>query len=655
MRWKGRHQDAAPANGGYANRDRGRTRASGPGVRSAVCGQCWRSAPEGEELIVDKRNSVAYCAACWKAYYGRSPSRGRCHVDVQEEPREKQVRSSGRSRGSVEEAAGGCAAAPESPRLDDKVLVSSSPADELLDAGPTGSAAPGSSSKPHALRPVDVAAARFNAACDALQERYGAERFDEVDQQQLEEIEALGDIYGDALTMVGDDGERPIKVRLELPVKLDGDGLVDLVVETDDGEAHVGSVRDLPPLVLLCAFPARYPETEPPLLAVQAEHLSAEKASELEGELQRLALDRAGDPMLFELASTLEERPPPRRLVFGGGQDGMDVVLGLLAHDHSVRDERRLRETQPCMVCFDELLGSRGLFLSCGHFGCRDCLGHMAKLHIGEANLSALRCPITDCREGFGLDAMQELSLQHCLDTMRDVAYCPRCDEQAGAARAACIMDEDGCARCDACGFVFCGRCRLVFHPGTVCASSGERLEALEQRAVGPGKEADAARAELMSMRLILTTSRSCPGCSSSIEKTSGCNKMRCRVCQTQFCWKCGKEIEGYDHFASAECKLFGEEEIRRWNQEMRTTAGQRDAARAHEARFLRQFLDPVALKEQGRRCPKCKAVSMREGKNNLMRCPACWNRFCAVCSVLLPRKGAGDHFNKAGCPQHSE
>jgi len=346
----------------------------------------------------------------------------------------------------------------------------------------------------------------------------------------------------------------------------------------------------------------------------------------------------------------------------------MEVAVRLLAHDEQAREERRQREMQVCPVCFDEVLGSRGLFLSCGHFCCRVCLEHMAQIHTKEADVAALRCPATDCREAFGsailreilgpdspaLARYEELSLQQCLDRMKDVVFCPRCDAEGDGHRTPCIEDEDHMALCGVCMFAFCGRCRGAYHPGTECSSADDRMEALEARAVGPGPAAAAARAELMTLRHLARTTKRCPRCQTAIEKSEGCSKVHCRNCQVYFCWRCGKEINGYDHFATSECRLFDDEEIRRWNQKANHV--DRAQARAHEARFLAQFVDPAQLWKQARDCPRCKAVVVREGKNNHLRCHRCLTQFCARCYEVLPKSKPGEHFGRSRvCPQHSE
>lgn len=324
--------------------------------------------------------------------------------------------------------------------------------------------------------------------------------------------------------------------------------------------------------------------------------------------------------------------------------------------------------------------------MPCDHFCCNGCLGDMARVHVKERNVFALRCPLCDPKaEEVGIigpellielgipkeevEKLEELRLARCLDGMKDVAYCPRCEKDTGDI-VACIEDEeDHMARCEVCGFVFCGICRQVFHPGVECLSPEEQLEALRRRQAGARSTGEEMRAleerllnEAMNLKYLQEKSRQCPKCKVGIERSEGCNKMHCTQCDVYFCWKCGVEIKGYDHFALEQCKLFDEEEIRRWNRQMRAVQGNQAAVaaqRAHEARWLAGFIDPKEQRDRLRQCPTCKTGLVKHDKNNHMRCHNCNTHFCAACGYACEnQRRPNDHFSKAAggtCLQHSQ
>lgn len=652
------------------------------------CAYCGKAGP----LTADSSDGRSYCAACWEYYYGKAPPSpapvdGETGGLAAAEAVASAVRAAAASvaassssappREACDGASGDVAQrsdASQRRRAEEEakeVRVADAAASAPDPCWPEAPAAEASAPAVRGrLARFGAEVAELRRLCAASEAADDAERAEAAEQQKME-LETLDAIYGEGLRVLSAPDEQPVLLRLELPVELEGGGPAEIVLQTEEGEVPAGMAQELPPMVLLCALPQRYPlelsGRGPPVL-IEAEHLPDDVLAELEAHLEGLAEQHQGEPLLFYWASALQERPAePRRLVLPQVPDAMDLALRLLAHSDDALRVRRDREMHTCPVCMDEVLGSRGVFLGCGHFGCRPCLEEMAKLHTKEADIGALRCPTWECREAFGIEVLRELlgadsealakweevSLQRCLEGMEDVAYCPRCDLDATGHRVPCIADDDGAAQCGACGFVFCARCRGVYHPGTDCPTVDDQLEALEAKAAGTGPEAKAAQAELMSLRHLAKTTKRCPRCDMAIEKTEGCSKVVCGNCKGAFCWRCGKEINGYDHFASGECRLFDDEEIRRWNQRVKVNNAQ---ARAHEARFLAQFLDPARLWEQMRGCPRCKAGCLRDGKNNHMRCHACQTQWCARCGQVLPKNGAGEHFQRLKiCPQHSD
>lgn len=602
--------------------------------------------------MVDDGDGNAYCAKCWQSWYDSSAAAS--------------------FSSSTKEVALDAGEATH-PSLSEKLVASNV---TRPSAGPTSTSKSSlDDSQQASEQPLPVGAAmRFAVEVAKLrQSELGVEEIlEEAIAQQSEEVETLRAIFGESLQLLSPDGEHPLILRFELPAEASDGGRIELRLGTEDGEVPAGTVEVLPPAALLCALPAMYPfeRSSPLALAVEAQHLSLTAVTEIEAELRGLVANRAGDVVLFEITSALQERlVVSRQLLLPNDEDfgSMELVLRLLAFDRHSREERRQGEVQTCPVCLEEVPGFRGVFLKCGHFGCRDCLEQMTRIHISEADVGALRCFVGGCGDAFSHEVVkdilgpgssefarwEEVSLQKCLDQMQDIAYCPRCDADRTGKRSPCIQDEDHTASCTACGFVFCGRCRGAFHPGVECQSPDGQMAALEARARGSGREAEAAQSELMTLRHLAKTTKSCPKCKMGIEKSEGCSKVTCGNCKTHFCWRCSKEITGYDHFATSECRLFDDEEIRRWNQKVHQVG--KAEARAHEARFLAQFVDPAELWQQMRECPRCRAGVARDGKNNHMRCYACLTHFCAQCREVLPKKNPGDHFQRLRiCPQHS-
>lgn len=89
-----------------------------------------------------------------------------------------------------------------------------------------------------------------------------------------------------------------------------------------------------------------------------------------------------------------------------------------------------------------------------------------------------------------------------------------------------------------ACGYEACRWCFEAPHPGISCEDAGDHKAKLEK---------------LVEELFTDCVTQKCPNprCGRRVEKTSGCNHMRCS-CDTSFCWLCGKELnhdDPYSHF----------------------------------------------------------------------------------------------------------
>jgi E3 ubiquitin-protein ligase RNF14 len=156
-------------------------------------------------------------------------------------------------------------------------------------------------------------------------------------------------------------------------------------------------------------------------------------------------------------------------------------------------------------------------------------------------------------------------------------------------------------------------------------------------------READLVN-QLLSLKVMATNTRKCPGCGVPTDKVFGCNKMTCAYCGQMWCWRCGAAVEGYDHFSAATCVLFEDDMVRQWNEQMGVAAE-------------RMAIGQVRLELPGARpcrCPVCGQHNAKVGRNNLIRCWACNHHFCYSCRTWL-RVKVGAHFVSGTCKQHSD
>lgn len=155
--------------------------------------------------------------------------------------------------------------------------------------------------------------------------------------------------------------------------------------------------------------------------------------------------------------------------------------------------------------------------------------------------------------------------------------------------------------------------------------------------------------ADAMAFRYIEKEGKQCPKCGFGVIKSEGCNKMTCGNCSCYFCYRCGKEISGYEHFREGNCTLFDMEAIAAWENQMNANFMMAEE-RGNDAHVQGHRVQRTA-------CPACRQPNYKIGNNNHILCWSCNQHFCYACRARVRRGGetAAHYGPGAGkCRQHS-
>jgi E3 ubiquitin-protein ligase RNF14 len=360
----------------------------------------------------------------------------------------------------------------------------------------------------------------------------------------------------------------------------------------------------LPPLHLKVTLPEGYPATKPPEVALSTDPpwLPWTVIDRLQKEVEGLWEELGHGQMVYAYIDFLQQ----------SAEDGFDLGTNtsvglkidqemrakLVGYDAHAKLEKFEKETFDCGICLEPKKGSSCYKLSrCGHVFCRACLRDFYNNAIAEGDVDSVKCLAPDCEEQnkkqrkksgqtlppgeLLLIPLERSTVQRYVDLKRkkqlesdkSTIYCPRqwCQSPARTKKYPKVTDlsrmeswetsdtetisepvaapinptnskaptvRERLAICEDCDYAFCRVCLSGWH--------GEFVRCWPRTATEVSEE------EQKSYDYIRLNTSPCPSCSSPIQKTLGCNHMRCYQCGTHFCYLCSSWLNPdnpYAHF----------------------------------------------------------------------------------------------------------
>ncbi|KAL7295891.1 hypothetical protein TKK_0010935 [Trichogramma kaykai] len=443
-------------------------------------------------------------------------------------------------------------------------------------------------------------------------------------EQQKDEINALESIYQDeefSYHIENDLYQVTLKIFILLPDNFSLNYKVN--IEKGEENRKI-IISHLPPLTLLITLPSNYPSKAPPKFILRSSWLDRKSSTKLCQNLDNIWKKNPNQEILFSWIcflqnETLEilkihdsynidhlynsfvlpkidapEQSKPKIKHFAKNQCALDkrAILDklndcdpvqMLIDYNSVRKKIIFRKNfHSCKICFSDKVGENCTqFLPCEHIFCKDCIAGYLEIKIKEGEVSNILCPEDNCSSEVSSIQVKDLVsnelfskydsllLSTALDTMTDTIYCPRKVCQYPASKES----TENMATCPNCFYSFCTFCKSVYHGINPCKTiPEEKLKILEEYKNGSPEEK--AKLEMqygkkqlqtlldtyLSEQWLRENSKDCPKCSTSIEKSDGCNKMSCWKCSCYFCWICLRILDKrfpYAHYRDEKSPCF--------------------------------------------------------------------------------------------------
>lgn len=211
-----------------------------------------------------------------------------------------------------------------------------------------------------------------------------------------------------------------------------------------------------------------------------------------------------------------------------------------------------------CFICCEDT--TETYKLACNHEYCTKCYKRYAEERLVEGRV--IKCPDCDlalqirdidnlCGEGSSIKLL-ESSIKEYIERLPAFKWCPAPD-CTGIVEVLNFTDiRDLVAKCKIpvvkCdnNHQFCCSCLYENHSPAPCQVTKNWISK--------------CRDDSETVKWIMTNTKTCPKCDTSIEKNGGCNHMTCKKCRYEFCWICSGDwaIHGTAYY---NCNRFGEKE----------------------------------------------------------------------------------------------
>ena len=251
---------------------------------------------------------------------------------------------------------------------------------------------------------------------------------------------------------------------------------------------------------------------------------------------------------LGKTAARLNVTTSPKTIILHGSPEDADWARAILREESGPTTDTKstVEEYLTCAVCWCDI--TEIFTTPCGHVYDRECFVNQC-LSTGDDNIP-IRClgssgscqaviSFTELEAALTRDQLDKLLersfTRHVRTHPGNYQYCPTADcDQVYE-----VSDDGKIFTCSTCLSSVCTKCGAVSHEGLTCDQYKSAI--LGDDAFADWKKKNDAR--------------DCPKCGCTIQKSEGCNHIRCKTCGAHLCWVCmrvfGMSSDTYGHMSA--------------------------------------------------------------------------------------------------------
>ena len=254
-------------------------------------------------------------------------------------------------------------------------------------------------------------------------------------EQQADELSVLQSIFDHKCRLL-DEHEFEILIDLHLTSPI--------TIRLDQQTA---SIQHLPPLSLTVLYHDAYPSDSPPSFRLACFYLSESDLEQLAQQLDRYPFVR-DEVCVFEWIELIKKEFPYDRILndptastASTMETRAKVFQTLVEYHRDCEQELFRHQPQTCGICAETIPGVDCIRLRrCDHFCCRSCWANYVRVNLENGKFGErILCPQDRCQQPLLpmeiksilqndelYERYERLTLQHGLEAMSDVVWCPR-------------------------------------------------------------------------------------------------------------------------------------------------------------------------------------------------------------------------------------